>query len=122
MSGKFRMYLPVGLALVLLCVLILSSLSAAAAEQYYTVQRGDSLYKIAQKTGTTVKQLIELNNLGSTEIYPGQKLFIGSDGTGADAFLPGASADSSLWDTLLDWGKSYGWLAIFAVLKLLGLA
>ncbi len=42
----------------------------------YTVQRGDSLGKIATKYGCTVSQLKAWNNLRSTTIQPGQKLVI----------------------------------------------
>ena len=42
---------------------------------HYTVQAGDSLSKIAAKHGTTVAQLVALNNLKDKKyIYPGQKL------------------------------------------------
>lgn len=39
-----------------------------------TVRNGDSLYKIAKRNGTTVKQLKRLNNLSTTKIQPGQKI------------------------------------------------
>ncbi|MCB9098418.1 MAG: LysM peptidoglycan-binding domain-containing protein [Anaerolineales bacterium] len=42
----------------------------------YEVQRGDTLNAIARKYGTTVKDLIEANQLGDSNIYPGQKLVI----------------------------------------------
>lgn len=44
---------------------------------YYTVKSGDNLTKIAKKYGTTVNQLVSLNNLKNPNlIYPGQKLRI----------------------------------------------
>lgn len=42
----------------------------------YTVQSGDSLYSIAQKLGTTVKELQDLNNLSTTNLSIGQVLRI----------------------------------------------
>lgn len=47
-------------------------------EEYsiYTVQKGDSLYSIAQKNGTTVNELISFNNLSSNNLSVGQKLYI----------------------------------------------
>ena len=40
----------------------------------YVVQPGDTLFSIAQRFGTTVTELVRLNSLTSTEIFPGQVL------------------------------------------------
>lgn len=46
-------------------------------EKYYEVQSGDSLYEIAKKNGTTVNELVKLNNIKDKKhIYPGQKLLL----------------------------------------------
>ena len=46
---------------------------------YYRVERGDSLYGIAQKYGLTVEELRRLNNLNKGDvIYPGQRLLVKS--------------------------------------------
>lgn len=43
--------------------------------KYYEVKSGDSLYEIAKKHGTTVEELVKLNNIKDKKhIYPGQKL------------------------------------------------
>lgn len=42
----------------------------------YTVQKGDTLYKIAQKYNTTANELISLNDLGTTSLSIGQVLQI----------------------------------------------
>ncbi len=46
----------------------------------YVVQRGDTLYKIAQRYGTTVAVLMQLNNLRNETIYVGQQLTIAAVG------------------------------------------
>lgn len=48
---------------------------------YYTVQKGDSLYKIAQKFNTTVNELVALNNLTSTALQIGDVLKIPQEET-----------------------------------------
>ena len=47
----------------------------------YVVQEGDNLYKIAQKFGTSVDELVRINQLKSAAINRGQKLKIKDDGT-----------------------------------------
>lgn len=43
----------------------------------YTVKRGDTIYRIAKKYGTFVKNLIQFNYLASPfTIYPGQQLVV----------------------------------------------
>ncbi len=43
--------------------------------QYYTIQRGDTLYGIAIKYGTTIGQLVKWNNIKNANlIYPGTKI------------------------------------------------
>ncbi len=42
----------------------------------YIVQKGDTLFLIAQKYGVDYGQLQKANNLATTEIYPGQNLVI----------------------------------------------
>lgn len=50
----------------------------------YTVQPGDSLYKIAIKYGITIQQLKTENNLKTDIIYTGQVLYIPHSGTPDD--------------------------------------
>jgi len=42
----------------------------------YTVQAGDTLWRISQMFGTTVDRLMELNNLTGTLINIGQVMLI----------------------------------------------
>lgn len=44
----------------------------------YIVQKGDSLYEIAKNYNVSVNDIISLNNLASSMIYPNQILFIPS--------------------------------------------
>lgn len=44
----------------------------------YIVKSGDSLYTIAKKYNTTVEELMKINHLSSSMIYPNQVLFIPS--------------------------------------------
>lgn len=45
-------------------------------KDYIIIQKGDTLYSLAKKYGTTVDQLKEENELTSNMIYVGQKLII----------------------------------------------
>ncbi len=48
-------------------------------ENYYTVRRGDTLYSIANKFGTTVDTIKRLNNLTSNTLTIGQTLLISEE-------------------------------------------
>lgn len=53
----------------------------------YTVQSGDSVWKISNDHGITMTQLIEWNNIKNNFVYPGQQLIVsngGSSNTGAN--------------------------------------
>lgn len=53
--------------------------SVSGKFKYYTVQKGDSLYKISQKYKTTVDELKRLNNFGAKySLMPGKKIKVGS--------------------------------------------
>ena len=49
-------------------------LPEAPAAAYHTVRRGDTLFRVAQRYGTTVAEIRRLNNLRSTTIAIGQRL------------------------------------------------
>ncbi|MCC7417252.1 MAG: transglycosylase SLT domain-containing protein [Acidobacteria bacterium] len=50
--------------------------AAAAGPRTYRVRRGDTLIAIAQRFGTSVRDLMSLNELAHHTIYAGQMLFI----------------------------------------------
>ncbi|GAB7389368.1 peptidoglycan endopeptidase [Bacillaceae bacterium] len=50
--------------------------TSAASAKTYTVETGDSLWKIARQFGVSVQQLKKANGLHSDTIYAGQKLSI----------------------------------------------
>lgn len=70
LSKKIKVFI----AALSLTLLIPSFASAAT----YTVQSGDSLYKISKLFGTTVDELRKSNGISGDLIYPGQKLNVPS--------------------------------------------
>ena len=57
----------------------------------YIVQSGDTLYKIAERYGMTVRQLMEINNLESTFLQIGQVLKVTSGGGSSSSIPLGSS-------------------------------
>lgn len=49
---------------------------AATPSAKYQVKRGDTLWEVAQRFGTTIRSLMELNNLNESAIYAGQILLV----------------------------------------------
>lgn len=74
---------------------------------YYTVQRGDSLYSIAQKYNTTVNELIALNNLASTSLQIGDILKIPS-GESNEQEITGSTYTVKAGDSLYSIAQKYG--------------
>jgi len=59
-----------------------SKKNSSASNQKYKVKRGDTLWDIARKFGTTTSNLRNLNGLGrSSRIYPGQVLAVNASGS-----------------------------------------
>ncbi|WP_193596335.1 LysM peptidoglycan-binding domain-containing protein [Microbacterium sp. YJN-G] len=93
-----------------------------AAAKTHTVVRGDTVYAIARKYGTTVAKVIAANGLGrSATIFPGQKLKVGGAAAAAPApaaapaapAAPAASAKPAAHtvvagDTLFAIARKYG--------------
>jgi LysM repeat protein len=69
------------IVVLLLCLLILVHLPATAQENVtiHVVQRGETLFRIAQRYGTTVQTIISSNGLANADnIFVGQRLVIAS--------------------------------------------
>lgn len=57
--------------------------SASAASNVYTVQKGDSLWTIAQKYNVSFQKILTINNLKNPNlIYPNQKIILPTGSTG----------------------------------------
>ncbi|SHM37607.1 LysM peptidoglycan-binding domain-containing protein, partial [Lacicoccus alkaliphilus] len=50
-----------------------------AEEGIYVIQPGDTLFEIASEFNLTVKELMDMNNLTSDLIFPGNKLTVSAD-------------------------------------------
>lgn len=74
-------------------------------ESTYVVQKGDSLYSIAQKFNTTVDKLKELNNLTSNNLSIGQVLVISEEQGSSpsdDYIIYTVKKGDSLWNIARD--------------------
>lgn len=73
--------------------------TAVSGGDYYTVQKGDSLWSIATKYGLTVDEIKKLNNLTSNTIHVGQnlKVKIESEKPVEDYLLYTVKSGDSLW-------------------------
>jgi len=67
------------LALLILLGPGLSFTRASTFAQTYTVQKGDTLYRIARAHGLSVAELMRLNGLNSERILPGQVLKVAKE-------------------------------------------
>ena len=64
--------------------------SSTTAE--YTVKRGDNLYNIARRFGTTINSIVNLNNITNPNlIYPGQSIIIRRDVRTNDTHATGST-------------------------------
>ena len=76
-----------------------------ANENYYIVQKGDSLWSIANKFGLTVEKLKDMNNLSSNILSIGQRLLVKDTSSSGDV---GVYYTVKAGDTLYGIAKQYG--------------
>jgi lysozyme len=70
-------FMLLSMTLLLLVSVQTTNAAAPACAQYHTVQRGENLFRLSLRNGTTVAALQQVNGLGaSTRIYAGQQLCI----------------------------------------------
>ncbi|MCU0507177.1 MAG: LysM peptidoglycan-binding domain-containing protein [Anaerolineae bacterium] len=79
----------------------------------YTVQSGDTLGAIARRFGTTVAELVRINNLANPDaLQVGQKLTVPGSGSGAAVSVPTAGQGKTYTvqrgDTLLSIARRFG--------------
>ena len=78
-------------------ILLIPSNAPIEGGTSYTVQSGDSLYKIAGRFNTTVAELKRLNNLTSDTLSIGQVLIVPSTTTGGSTNTYTVQSGDSLW-------------------------
>ena len=71
--------------LVLLQIMLILPVVLGATDQIHTVRKGDTLYSLSKKYGTTVDKLLQMNKLQSSNLSLGQKLIVK---TGVKAPVP----------------------------------
>lgn len=105
-------------ALLILLAQPVSAYSVAGAGQpapaaygdgsWYTVKRGDTLFSLARRYGTTVEAIVRANNLkNANHIRAGQKLWIPGSG-GDSSSCRGTWYTVAMGDTLFSLAKRYG--------------
>ncbi|WP_170006792.1 cell wall hydrolase [Bacillus fonticola] len=83
LSKKVKTFVSVAL----LGASIMSVTSQAEANGGYTVQKGDSIWKIAQQYDVSIEDIQQVNQLSTDVIYPGQSLSIPDGYTASELSL-----------------------------------
>ncbi len=78
-----------------------------SGSNYYIVQKGDSLYSIANKYATTVAELKSLNNLSTNNLSIGQVLKIPTEETGQESLEENVVYTVKSGDTLFMGNNEY---------------
>jgi LysM repeat protein len=121
----FRAKIAILLVIVLVALVLPSS--AHAQSQVHYVQRGDTLYSIARRYGTSVTAIMNANGLRNANfIWVGQRLVIpgggGSSGGGASSSGGGGSVHVVRWgETMYSIARRYG-TSVQAIMNANGLS
>ena len=81
--------------------------AAPAAGGSYTVQAGDSYWRIANKYGISIQELQRLNGTSDYTLHPGQSIKVPGSGTNASASSNSGSASTSTTSAAPSAGGSY---------------
>ena len=84
-----------------------SSTSTSSASGNYTVQAGDSYWRIANKYGISIQELQRLNGTSDYTLHPGQSIKVPGSGTNASASSNSSSASTSTTSAAPATGGSY---------------
>ena len=84
-----------------------SSTSTSSASGNYTVQAGDSYWRIANKYGISIQELQRLNGTSDYTLHPGQSIKVPGSGTNASASSNGTSTSTSTTSAAPAAGGSY---------------
>ena len=87
------------LLLALVIALLCLNVGPAFADTIYVVQRGDTLFSIALRFGTTVSAIMQANGLSSTLIFAGQTLRIPTGASGGTTGSTGATGSGKCGST-----------------------
>jgi LysM repeat protein len=125
MDVKALFRAKIAILLVIVLVAVLLPASAHAQGQVYVVQRGDTLYSIARRYGTTVQAIMNANGLRNGNfIWAGQRLVIPGSGGSAPSSGGGGGGGSihvvRRGDTLYSIARRYG-TTVQAIMNLNGL-
>ena len=62
--------------LMLMQIMFILPLGLSAVDQIHTVKKGDTLYSLSKRYGTTIDELKKLNSISGNNLSIGQKLII----------------------------------------------